>query len=593
MENRDKKPHPTPADDNQPLQVMIYQESIDACKEIAGVLRRAGYSLKAAHLKDPAQLNKALDSGHWDLVVGSSTATDAQLQQLGRTLSSHGGGIPLLVAMDNITNPGYARALRAGARQVLVLEDADCARLAIQQALTPGGTPSHSTAEHAPPALSITDSTLASNSEGTAGGHDLLTGLFSHQYLVEIFDTVADQHTDGDRFNALMYIKLDRFDEIHRELGEAGSGLIIADLGNVIRETLDEKDIPIRIRDATFAVLVSDKPRAHIDALAASLLKRVREHRFEMPGRTIQVTCSMGVGLFGQEPCNLEDVFSKASLACEVAQGEGRGQLHIYDPVADAKLRSARESSVEGQIREALQHNRFRMVFQPIVNLHGNPGEAYEVLLRMLNGHGQEMLPGEFMSAATQANLMPEIDRWVIQHGLDKLKERQGQQKETRFFIKLDQQTLADNTFLPWLSQQLRDSRITGDRLVFEICEACVHQGDPLQKAIDGLHELHCQCALEHVGRSDNAVSVIKTMAVDYIKIDGSLTHDLAANEQHQAKVKQLIENARSTGKRTIVAFVEDARSLSFLWRWGADFIQGHYVQRPDAQLQYAFEEPM
>lgn len=591
MDNQDNKSAARGA--SRPLQVMIFEASMEACKQIAEAVRDAGYPLKAAHLKDMSQLDKALAGAQWDLIIGSTGASDAQLLQLARTVTSSGADIPVLLAMETITTPDYARALRAGARHVLVTTDRECARLAIQQAMTRGRGPQPSAAAGGISTGSADSGTLVGDTSGTAGGHDLLTGLFSHQYLVEIFDTIADQRTDGDRYNGLLYIKLDRYEEIHGELGDAGGGLVIADLGNVIREALEAGDIPVRVRDATFAVVVSDKTREHIERMAGALLKRIGEHTFDMPGRSVQVTCSMGVGLFGQEPCTLEDVISKASLACEVAQGEGAGQLHIYDQVADAKLRSARESGVENQIRDALEHGRFRMVFQPIVNLHANPGETYEILLRMIDDRGHEMLPGEFMSAATQANLMPEIDRWVIRHGLEKLKERQGQQKETRFFIKLDQQTLADADFLPWLSQQLRDSRITGDRLVFEICEGCVEQQADLQKAIDGLHELHCQCALEHVGRNADAIDVIKTMVVDYVKIDGSLTHDLATNEQHQAKVKLLVENARATGKRTIVAFVEDARSLSFLWRWGADFIQGHYVQRPDAQLQYAFEEPM
>ena len=273
MDDHNKKPHPASAADAQPLQVMIYEESIAICKEIAEVLRSAGYSLKAAHLKDATQLAKALNSGHWDLIIGSATATDSQLQQLGRTLASHGGGIPLLVAMDTITAPEYARALRAGAWHVLVLEDADCTRLAIQQALSRGRSVLTATAASHASAPALTDSTLAGASDGTAGGHDLLTGLFSHQYLVEIFDAVADERTEGDHFNALMYIKLDRFDDIHRDLGNAGSGLIIADLGNVIREALDAQDIPIRIRDATFAVLVSNKTRARIDAICADYIE--------------------------------------------------------------------------------------------------------------------------------------------------------------------------------------------------------------------------------------------------------------------------------------------------------------------------------
>jgi diguanylate cyclase (GGDEF)-like protein len=569
------------------LRILIYEESVEVCEEILAAIRGAGYAVKAAQAKDPTQLDKALSAGRWDVIIASSGADDARLQAIAGTVAGAAGSTPLLMAVGTLTTAALARALRSGARQVLALEDTDCIRLAVDQVLPGRGTSSNSVEPAA------TQIPLAVPAAGTAGGHDLLTGLYSHQYLMEIFDGVAEQAPDAGCHNALLYVTLDRFEDLHRDLGEAGSGLIISELGNLIRLGIDAGDIPVRTRDATFAVLTRNKSREQVDQMAKALLESVRAREFETPGRVIHATFSIGVGLFGHEECTLEHVMSQAALACEVAQGESGGQFHVYDDAADAKLRSARESGVEHQIRTALQKGRFRMVFQPIVNLHATPGENYEILLRMLDDHGHEMLPGEFMSAATQANLMPEIDRWVIRSGLERLKERQGQLKETRFFIKLDPQTLADGTFLPWLSQQLRDSRVTGDRLVFEVSEACAAKdASELGKAIAGLCELHCKVALEHVGRSSDALSIIKDTAVDYIKIDGSLTHDLSTNEPHQIKVKTLIENARATGKRTIVAFVEDARSLSFLWRWGADFIQGHYVQRPDAQLQYSFEEP-
>lgn len=563
------------------LKVVLLEESTPRCKQILDALNKAGYTVKAVQAKSAGQLSKALASGRRDLIIATHSALVSQYQAL-REFTASRGAPPMMIAVHDLNAADYARVLGSGARFALLIDDPDSIRLVIDRELNGRGT------DH-PEAPAWLDT--AADAEHAPDSQDLLTGLFSHQHLLDVFDAIADQRPDEGRSNALLYVKVDNLDDIQQRLGEAGAALVLYDLASLVRRNVADRDIPFRLRDETFAVVVCNQSREYIDELARTLLARVAGYQCDAPGGPIKTPCSIGVSLFGQEQITLESIISKANLACEVAQDEGGGHFHVYDRIADAQLHSARQSTREDEIRAALAKDRFVTVFQPVVNLHASPGENYEILLRMLDDRGREILPAEFMSAAVHANLMPDVDRWVIHAGLETIKKRRGEHKGLRLFIKLDPQTLADPVFLRWLSEQLRDSRVKGDQLVFEFSEpGVVRHGDLLQKTIAGLQQLHCLCALEHAGRSAEGPDMVRELAVNYVKIDGALTHDLAASEAHRARVKALVEASRSTGKLTIVPFVEDAKSLSLLWRWGADYIQGNYVQRPDVHLQYAFE---
>lgn len=570
-------------DGGRTLHAIVFETSATICREVLDAIEASGCLVNAAQVTTFEELQQALAAGQRDLIIASYTLAESQVARIAQWLADRGESIPLLLAAYEIDAATYAKALRGGARHLLSLRDSECARLVLAREVDTDTPAADAAAD-----LSREIEGLVPHSRGYGSSHDLLTGLYSHLYLFDAFDAAVPP--EGDKFNALLHIRVDRFGDAQHLLGEAGSDLVLSEVADLIRGVVSHGDTAARIRDETFAILIKNRLRDEVLQCATVLRDRVSDHPFVVLGQAFKGTCSIGVCLFGEDNSHLDQVVSKAALACEVAQGEGTGQIHIYDQDTDAGLRTAMESGQEERLRSALAQDRFTAVFQPVVNLHADPADTYEVLLRLTDEHGRENLPSEFMSAAHHACLLPQIDRWVINHSIRKLIEREA--KQTCLFIKLDRQTADDATFLPWLSQQLRDNGIPGDRLVFEISEPVVSgQVEAFQWLVQGLHELHCSCVLEHAGRTANALGLINRLAVDYIKIDGALAHDLASSELHQSRVKSLIQRAKADGKRVIVPFVEDAKGLSLLWRWNVDYIQGNYMQRPEAKLNYVFDE--
>lgn len=253
---------------------------------------------------------------------------------------------------------------------------------------------------------------------------------------------------------------------------------------------------------------------------------------------------------------------------------------------------SEEEALWQQRLKSALENNRFITAFQPIVHLNAEPAENYEVLLRMLDENDQEILPGSFISVAEKSGLMLKIDRWIIQHTLTTIKERQQGGATTCFFIKLSQASLCDDSFPAWLSEALHQASTPEYSLVFEISEALALQHNEKTKTlIKHLHQLKCLTALDHVG-SDNSEDITWTnFELDYIKIAGRLIRDVASNEQSQKAVTYIASHAKAHKIKTIAQFVQDTTSLTFLYQRSINYIQGYYLQRPDIALNYNFSD--
>ena len=296
--------------------------------------------------------------------------------------------------------------------------------------------------------------------------------------------------------------------------------------------------------------------------------------------------------MINETTSNGQECINRADKGAHTAHQEGGNKHHIFNP-AMQELAVQKETNVwADKIKLALKENKFRLVFQPIVSLHGEPGAHYEVLLRMVDDKNESVPPTEFIPAAEQSGLMNFVDRWVIANAFMHLSRRQREGKKTRVFIKLSAATLGDPDFLPWISERIKTTKVDTDCLVFQVSEDAALNFLKQTKIIAaGLGQLHCRFALENFGIEQNTFNSLKQFKVNYIKIHMSLIHGLAQNVENQEKLKSIAEAANGQNIQTIAAFVEDANSLAVLWQCAVDFIQGYFLQHPQAEMNYDFNE--
>lgn len=418
---------------------------------------------------------------------------------------------------------------------------------------------------------------------------DLLTGLCNHQYFLELLDTAVSNAVNGQGNSAFLYIELDDFHGIKDKVGVAASDMVLSDVAALLRPRLSDSNSLTRFGDALFTVLLPGKTLEQAQQMGEAVRQAVSDTIFDAAGQSVTATCSVAVTLIGERSSNSREALEQVSRACAAAKAAGGNRVQVYNPaLGDRRLRADLRDMVE-QVQAALQHNRFRLVFQPIISLRGSGAENYQVLLRMLDEQRKEAEPAKFMPAVEAAQLGAQIDRWVIEHAIGILVNKRKSGTKTRFFIKLSEETLRDSELLPWLSERLKAARLLGDTLTFVVREtAAVNALKEAKLLANGLKQLRCELAVDHFGKGEDT-SYLKHLPLNYLMIDGMFIADLATNNQHQAKVKAINELARSMNIAIIAEWVQDASTLTVLWQYGVDYVQGYYFQKPSESLNYDF----
>ncbi|MET1077502.1 MAG: EAL domain-containing protein [Pseudomonas sp.] len=415
---------------------------------------------------------------------------------------------------------------------------------------------------------------------------DLVTGLFNRSYFLELMDSAAERAVNAGLPSSLAYIRLDRYSSLLAGIGLAGIDLLLTDLANLLRSHFDSDAQLARFGDDVFGVLQPGLTPEKAQPAMVSLLKKVEGHLFDVSGRTIQTTLSIGLAGLNEKTPKAQEVVDRAHRSADEL-GDGNG-LKIFNP-ADELAAAANRGNVVAMVQQALENNSFRLLFQPIISLRGDSHEHYEVLLRMVNGQGQEVPPIEFLAAAMDAGLAEKIDRWVILNSIKLLADHRSKGHQTCLFVHLSSASLQDQTLLPWLSVALKAARLPSDALAFQLSEpdaiAYLKQAKALTQ---GLAQLHCKVVLSQFGCSLNPFNTLKHLSIDFVKVDGSFSQDLTQAENQEA-LKTLLDSLHAQAKLTIVPYVESASVLATLWQAGVNYIQGYYLQGPSQSMDYDF----
>ncbi|WP_282338689.1 EAL domain-containing protein [Pseudomonas sp. PS02288] len=415
---------------------------------------------------------------------------------------------------------------------------------------------------------------------------DLVTGLYNRTYFLELMDSAAERAVTVGQPTSLGYLKIDQYAAQLADLGIAELDMLFADVANLLRGHFPADAQLARFGDDVFSVLQPGVTPEQAQPLLADLLRKVEGHLFEVNGRTVQITLSIGVAGLNEKTPKAQEVIDRAHrCADELSAGNA---VALYNPAQELAA-AANRGNIVAMLRQALENNSFRLLFQPIISLRGDNHEHYEVLLRLLNPQGEEIPPSEFLNAAREAGLAEKVDRWVFLHSIKLLAEHRSKGHSTRLFVHLSLASLQDQTLLPWLSVALQAARLPADTLVFQIAEPDAINYLKQAKALtQGLAELHCRVALSQFGCAVNPFNTLKHLNVDFVKVDGSYAQDLSKAENQEA-LKTLLASLHSQAKLTIVPFVETASVLATLWQAGVNYIQGYYLQGPSQSMDYEF----
>jgi PAS domain S-box-containing protein/diguanylate cyclase (GGDEF)-like protein len=408
--------------------------------------------------------------------------------------------------------------------------------------------------------------------------NDATTQFLQQRYLLAAMRERAAQPMRGG-VRQVAHLKPDRFIDIQHSIGVLASEDFMAQLADLLRSQLTITDLCGRFGGNGILVMLERGTAKDVETWAENIAKRVHAHVFVIEDKTLSATVTVGLGLLPSANPDLGGAVTDAVSATRRGRELGGNQMYVVDKSdTDTRVQAYDKIWVK-HIKSALMENRFRLVQQPIASLLGEDKGMFDVLVRMLDEQGNEVLPAEFIAAAERNDLMKNIDRWVVGASMSFAANR----KASCIFVRLSKDTVLDKSVLAWLDTQLKSLKIEPKRLCMQVTEELANQYVRQTKELaESLRKLGFRFALEHFGTGRDPLKLLNDIEMNFIKVDGSLMQGLSTNQIQQQRVKGLVEAAKRKGIETVAERVEDANTMAVLWQLGIEFIQGYFVNAPE-----------
>ena len=429
--------------------------------------------------------------------------------------------------------------------------------------------------------IDITESHQLSEQLNYQASHDPLTSLVNRREFELRLGRVVKSCNEDESEHALCYIDLDQFKVVNDTCGHDAGDELLRQISALLKAHVRKRDTIARLGGDEFGLLMERCSLQQANRVAESVREAIAGFRFMWAGRNFRLGASIGVIPINFRSGNVANVMRSADAACYAAKDAGRNRIHVYsvDNVEVAQRHQEMQRVVE--INHAFDEGRFVLYEQSIKSLKSEDEESgyfCEALVRMVDEAGFLVPPGNFLPTAERYNLATQLDIWVVRECLAWL----AQSPDIRCSINLSGMSIADDDFLRIMLQFLDENNVDEHRLCFEITETAAIQN--LTKAnyfIAQLRERGCSFALDDFGSGLSSFAYLKTLPVDFLKIDGFFVSEMQQDKIDFELVKSINDIGHVMGMRTIAEFVENDQTLELLREIGVDFAQGYGIDKP------------
>ena len=415
--------------------------------------------------------------------------------------------------------------------------------------------------------------------------HDALTGLVNRREFENRLEQALTLARSQNQQHALCYLDLDQFKIVNDTCGHIVGDELLRQVTALFQTQVRTTDTLARLGGDEFGILLYHCSLQAALRIANKLREGVQAFRFVCQDKIFNIGVSIGLVEIHPDSESVTSILSAADAACYAAKNNGRNRVHIYQANDSELTQQHGEMQWVTRINQALEENRFRLYYQPIVPLTQTQlnGEHYEVLLRLVDEMGNLVSPMAFIPAAERYNLMQVIDRWVI----STLFSTQGQHYreagcDCLYAINLSGASINDEQFVEFLHEQLALYQIPPALICFEITEtvAIANLGKAAQ-FIQALRDLGCRFALDDFGSGMSSFVYLKNLPIDYLKIDGSFVKNIVDQPIDLAMVEAINQIGHVMGIQTIAEFVENQDILEKITHLGVDYAQGYGIAKP------------
>lgn len=553
------------------VKLLFVEDVEDDVLLILRELRQGGLQVDHQRVDTAGTLATALAARDWDAVVTDHNMPGFDSAAALEIVHRHNPDLPVIIVSGSIGEEVAVEAMRLGAKDYIMKDNLRRLVPAIRRELDEAGARrARRRAEAAIQHLAL---------------HDALTGLRNRASFLRALDKLIEEARQQDAHHSLLFLDLDQFKVINDTCGHPAGDEMLKQLAGVLQRSVRANDQLARLGGDEFCILLENCPLERARDIAENLRVAVHDFRFLWEGKFFSVGVSIGIVGIDQGSGNANDILSAADIACYAAKDRGRDAIQVYQR-DDLELNRRRgEMDWVGRIDDALDGNHFELWRQPIRSLKED-GEHrvhhYELLLRLREHDGKIVLPGAFLPAAERYDRMREIDRWVVDRALRYVGEHResGEQFHT---INLSGASMGEDGLRDFVGDRIAAHGVDPHSVCFEITEtAAIGNFKAAVEFMQNLRDIGCRFALDDFGSGLSSFAYLKSLPVDFIKIDGKFIRSLATDPMDRAIVEAIHRVAHVARLQTIAEFVEDPAVVAVLRGIGVDFAQGYSIGKPE-----------
>jgi diguanylate cyclase (GGDEF)-like protein len=414
--------------------------------------------------------------------------------------------------------------------------------------------------------------------------HDALTGLINRREFDVRLEAAVSHAQRGEGEYVLLYADLDQFKVVNDTCGHSAGDRLLRDITSLLQTRVRASDTIARLGGDEFGLLLERCSLEQAERVADSIRQAIHGYRFLWGANSLSVGASIGVVRIGRDTVSAAAVLSAADIACYAAKDGGRNRVEVYD--RDQGTNRHREMQWVGRIARAVEDGRLELFAQRIVRIAPAAGEVpfFELMVRLRDEDGTLVPPAEFIPAAERYNVMVMVDRWVVDRAIALLEACvQENSRLPLVAVNLSGTSINDEDFLEFVMSRLSNEQVAR-ALCFEITETAAVAS--LSKATYFMQELKrrgCRFSLDDFGSGVSSFVYLKTLPVDFLKIDGQFAARVAIDAVDRSMVEAIAKVGRSLEVATIAEKVENAEVMAVLKEIGVDYIQGFHLAEPCA----------
>jgi diguanylate cyclase (GGDEF)-like protein len=417
--------------------------------------------------------------------------------------------------------------------------------------------------------------------------YDGLTALPNRELFIDRLTLALVQaHRDGKKL-AVVFLDLDRFKQINDSLGHSVGDDLLRAMGKRVHEAVREGDTLARLGGDEFTLLL---PGIHNAAEAARIAQKLLEAvrgPFQLQGREVFVTTSIGISIYPEDGMDAESLIRSADSAMYRAKEQGRDQLQLHAPALNAQ--AVERMGLEHGLRTALSQDQLVVHYQPIVEVATGRIHGTEALLRWRHPDLGLVPPDDFIDLAEMTGLITPMGPWILREACNRTR---AWQRGTRYYfsvsVNLSARQFLGRDLVEQVKQALKETGLEARYLELEITEGvAMHSAENTLRTLTELKALGVRISIDDFGTGYSSLAYLKRFPIDTLKIDQSFVRDIGSVADDSAIAAAVIAMAHGLGLRVVAEGVEREEQLAFLRRQRCDHFQGYLFSRPLAPEEF------